>query len=151
MIVKYPILKRQMFQRYKIILPSAIFILAVMLFGYLFYNRPSQVDIETEEVDVTLNSKELTTSFQKNEVFATSIYAEKVIEVEGVVEDVSLVNERVTVFLKGIEDSTSILCDFSDLYQEEALRLRIGETVRVKGVCKGFLKDVIVLNCKIAN
>jgi len=140
-----------MFQRSKIILTSTILMLVVTLLGYLFYMRPSQVDIKTEEVHIILGSKELTESFQKNEVFATSIYAEKVIEVKGVVEDVSLVNERITVFLKGVEDSTSVLCDFSEPYQAEALRLKIGETVRVKGVCKGFLKDVIVLNCKIAN
>jgi len=98
---------RQMFGKYNMLILCTIGFLVLMIIGYSLYTKPSQMDITVKEVSMSIDSRELTASFQENEIFATSIYAEKVIEVQGVVQNISL------------------------------------------AICKGFLKNVILLNCKL--
>jgi len=140
---------RQMFGKYNMLILCTIGFLVLMIIGYSLYTKPSQMDITVKEVSMSIDSRELTASFQENEIFATSIYAEKVIEVQGVVQNISLANERVTVFMKSTENTPSILCDFSKMHQADALLLEKGDSIKVKGICKGFLKNVILLNCKL--
>jgi len=129
-------------QRKKIYIGILALVLASI--GYMlvrYHNSPKQV---IEQVNIG----ELITMFQNNEQLAIDTYTEKMIEVEGVVEEISFLNNRHTVLLRGNKFAQNfILCDMAFESKEGKERITKGDTIKLKGVCKGYLLDVIMLNC----
>lgn len=72
---------------------------------------------------------------------------EHVILIEGIVEDINDLNHRNTVILKGKDTKRFVICDMQK--SENLALLNVGDTVTIKGILKGTLKDVILLNCII--
>ncbi|GAA4966565.1 hypothetical protein GCM10023315_14850 [Algibacter aquimarinus] len=77
---------------------------------------------------------------------------ETVVEVQGVVEDVNYLNNRSTIILseKGQTDVLAI-CDIQENQSLLLENLKQGQVIKIKGILKGSLKDVILLNCLITN
>ena len=69
---------------------------------------------------------------------------------QGKVKEVSFLNNTNTIILLGDENS-GIICDFSQNQTKEIKALTKNQTVIIKGIYKGFLKDVILLNCLLIN
>nr|WP_246615870.1 OB-fold putative lipoprotein [Aquimarina litoralis] len=97
------------------------------------------------------NSELLVDLYSKDEDKANSHYKNKIIEVTGIVKEISFLNNRNTILLKGNTTKSSVICDMQ-LNQTAILRkLKKDDVVKIKGVCKGYLKDVILLNCTFIN
>lgn len=130
-----------------------LFSLLLIVGMYLYfglYNR-TQIDISETSTEINTSSEDLTLSFSENEKKANSSYKGKIIEVVGIVKDITFLNERNTVLLQGDTKGTSVICDLNANQTMRVKELEIGQKVTVKGVCKGFLKDVILLNCVLIN
>ncbi len=127
-----------------------LFIVA-SLYVYFGIYYHSYIDIEKVSAEVEISSGELTSFFILNEKSANSIYRGKVIEVEGIVKEVTFLNNRNTVLLQGDTKYSSVICDMRSNQIEEIKKLKQGQKIKIKGVCKGFLKDAILLNCMLIN
>lgn len=129
-----------------------IFLMAVLLVVVMFntvikaFNKP-QIDVKKAETELRINSNELIHSFISDETKADSSFVERVIEVEGIVEKITFKNEKTSIILQTQIDSSNIICEMRDDDYDRLAVLKEGEEVIVKGVCKGFLMDVIILNC----
>ena len=125
-----------------------IALLVLCIWGYRVYEEPALKNITTANTEENLKVGELITLFQHNEVEANISYVDKVIEVEGIIKDISTTNDRYTILLES-EAFTKhfIMCDMSPLSVKRVNKLVIGDTVTLKGICKGYLLDVIMLNC----
>ncbi|WP_299436767.1 hypothetical protein [uncultured Aquimarina sp.] len=117
-------------------------------FGY--YNKP-KINIINISTEINTSSEKLTVSFIKNEENANSIYKGKIIEVEGIVKEVTFLNNRNTVILYGENKHSGVLCDMQSNQIMKVKNLKRGQKVMIKGICKGFLKDAILLNCMLIN
>lgn len=125
-----------------------------MICGYLglkLYNSTLPLDIDKAEVEQSISSNKLFALFSTDEDYANTTYVEKVIVIEGIVKDVTYLNDRYTVMLHSQNKFSNILCDMSLSQIEDVKKLRTGQTVSIKGVCKGYLMDVIMLNCILVN
>ncbi len=128
--------------RKKLFIGISTLVLAGVGFMLVWVNKAPEVP--AEQVDIG----ELITMFQDNEKLANDTYTEKMIEVHGVVEEISFLNNRHTILLRGDKFAQNfILCDMAYESQEGKERITIGDTIKLKGVCKGYLLDVIMLNC----
>ncbi|ULC59877.1 OB-fold putative lipoprotein [Flaviramulus sp. BrNp1-15] len=79
-------------------------------------------------------------------------FIEHVILVEGIVKDINYLNNRYTIILRGKANvNTLVICDMQENQKELLKRQELGKTIRVKGILKGSLKDIILLNCIIIN
>lgn len=77
---------------------------------------------------------------------------ERVVVVEGIIEDINNLNNRHTVILKGKErTNTLVICDMQDTQRLALEHLKVGDNLAIKGILKGSLKDIILLNCIISN
>lgn len=133
---------------FKIIL---IFILILCsYFGFKIYRASMPLNINIVKVDEQINSNKLLASFEANESLAEATFIEKVIVIEGIVNDVTYLNDRYTVILQSGNKFSKILCDMSSSQGEQVKKLKTGQSVSIKGVCKGYLLDVIMLNCILA-
>ncbi|WP_299252661.1 hypothetical protein [uncultured Aquimarina sp.] len=121
------------------------------LYIYFEFCNYTDIDIDKVSTEIKTSSKNLTASFIRNEKNANSIYKDKIIEVEGVVKEVTFLNKRNTVILYGNNKNSGVLCDMQSNQIMEIKKLVKGQNIVLKGVCKGFLKDAILLNCMLIN
>nr|WP_299000359.1 hypothetical protein [uncultured Allomuricauda sp.] len=126
-----------------------ILIVGLFLLRYLndtIQKESNENDISTE-AELYVTSEDLVASFLSNEEQANAMYVEKTIEVEGIVKEVTFLNNRYTVLLQGSGEYMCIMCDMKEDQVVQAQTLSRGDSVVLKGICKGFLMDAILLNC----
>ena len=132
---------------HKILLVAIGLCVSIGLYMWLQLVKPQHINIKKVTTDLSLNSNELVSLFLENENEANNQFSGKIIEVEGKVKEVTFLNNRNTVILRTSNDTFGIICDFEPSKISEIEKLSINQSVKIKGICKGFLKDVVLLNC----
>lgn len=133
---------------------AAIFLMGcILLGGYVFVTflvEPNR-DTSRARTEVRISSENLVSSFLADERSANTSYVEKTIEVQGIVREITFINDHYTVFLHGGDELACLMCDMQTDQLERVKELKPGQKVLLKGVCKGFLMDAILLNCVLIN
>ncbi|MEM8509460.1 MAG: hypothetical protein AAF717_16635 [Bacteroidota bacterium] len=122
----------------------------LMLFVKEWNRTPNVVDTQ-EEIEISISSEDLLASFITDEAAASAAYVEKTIEVEGRVKEISFLNNRYTVILQGKGEFSCLICDMNAEQMEQIRQLKKGDLITLRGICKGFLMDAILLNCILIN
>ena len=124
-------------------------ILLILLIGggvtwYVF--RPAPTSVAAKKVDVVINDiPTFLAEFEVDEELANSTYLNKIIEVQGVVSEHN--REYFSLTIHG-NDFGGVVCNFQPKYNLPDIAL--GQTVKVKGRCAGFLLvDVQLMECAI--
>ena len=77
---------------------------------------------------------------------------EQVIYVEGFIKETNTKNGRFNILMKGNTNQNHyIICEMSDSFEKPTLGFSKGDPIAIKGVLKGYLNDVILLNCVLGN
>ncbi len=134
--------------KFKII--SGIFILIIVcLFLMLkIYNKP-HTDIRNSKADLIINAQNLLDEYQQDEAFANKKYIDQIIQVNGSIFEISTLKGNIVLTLKSPDSESSIICHLLPEDNEKSLNLRKGQNVTIKGVCTGYLLDVIMVRCVI--
>ena len=115
--------------------------------GYVIYNKPAEKKI-TAAADESMKATELYSAFENNEDNANQRFLNKVIQVTGIVNNISPSGTSgMTVLLSTGNEMSSISCEFSDT--SGIKNISEGQQIRVKGKCTGLLMDVILVQCSI--
>jgi ABC-type lipoprotein release transport system permease subunit len=130
----------------------SIIILLLLINGY-YYILPmfksSEKNLQNDIAELTVSSKDLISAYTINEEKSDRLYAGKIIEVSGFIKEISFLNNRNTIILNSNTETFGVICDVNPNQEEKIKLLKKHQKIRVKGICKGFLKDVILLNCSI--
>jgi hypothetical protein len=129
----------------------------LVMVGWLVFfaaNSKSTTQQEVETADaIQIPAGQLCREYRTNVVKADEDYKGKVLEVTGQVKLVSKERiGRLTVELGGQTDT--IDCDFGSSNKSELAGIEIGQTVTIRGKCKGVDRksDYVVLgDCKVVN
>lgn len=114
--------------------------------GLYVYNKPRQgVDNLTPEFKVT--ATQLWMEYRENELAANTKYLNTVIELEGVVSEVTASGGGLVLLLSVQEDGTGISCLLAE--DNYISRLKPGNNVKLKGRCTGYNMDVNLTDCII--
>ncbi|TXD59024.1 hypothetical protein ES044_10895 [Polaribacter sp. IC066] len=123
------------------------------ILGYYYLRNPlytsTEKNIENEAPALALNANELIKAFATAEDESIKKYEGKIIEVTGFIKEITFLNDRNTVILTSQNSAFGIICDIHPNQKDKLKQLQQHQKIRVKGICKGFLKDVILLNCSI--
>jgi len=123
-------------------------VLLSLFFLWNTYTAKS-INILEAEPELHLNAETLIAHFKKEKDYA--LEAEKIVEIEGIVKEVNNLNNRMTVLLEGgANESACVICDMQADQTKELKNFKPKDTIKLKGVFKGFLKDAIFLNCVIS-
>lgn len=122
-----------------------------LFWGSLYWNQPPEKITANTEVEIQINASDLLSNFIEDESKANNDFVERIIEVSGVVKEVTFLNNRYTVLLQGKGEYACLICDMDDTEVNGISKVAIGDTITLKGVCKGFLMDAILLNCVLVN
>lgn len=122
----------------------------IMIDGY-FYLKPYFLSSVNNVINVNaehrLTANELVSNFNNDEVISKKRYSGKVVEISGIIKEINFLNDRTTVILKSDSENFGVICDINPNQKENIYHLKQNQNITVKGICKGFLKDVILLNC----
>jgi hypothetical protein len=124
---------------------KALFILLpiVLLIGvfvaYKQYTKPHRV-VE-EEVAIHIQASKLFSEFEADEVTANQNYLNKVISVTGTVVAFNTNQDGASVVLL---ESENPMFGVSCTLDEKIDSLNLGSSVTIKGICTGYLSDVVI-------
>jgi hypothetical protein len=114
-------------------------VLAVAGYAYYVWNKPPR-DV-AEEKGIQITAVAIFDSFSNNEQSANTQFLNKAIEVTGKVSDVKKNQAGETVvYLQSDDPIYGVNCTFR---QDPGLITK-GSTITFKGICTGYLSDVVI-------
>jgi len=134
------------------ILIGSLLVVILAIFALINLRDMAGLSVMRAEPKFYVKAAHLIHNFNVEEDPINSLQAEDIIGVEGVIKEINTLNNKQTIFLAdSSRGNSSVLCDMQNNQKNRIQTLKLGDTIRVKGVFKGFLKDVILLNCVITN
>lgn len=130
----------------------ALFLLGVIAatFVYFFiYNKPHK-DYLKAKPEVFVTAAELYDAFINDPDGSQQFYNGKVLQIEGRIDDIESSGEMliiVFIFEDGAFGPEGVRCTMLPEFNEEARGKQIGDYVTLKGLCTGYLGDVILEKC----
>lgn len=97
-----------------------------------------------QETYISIRATELFKAFEENESSANTKYLNRVIEVTGIVSEVFANQENNTVVILKSDD---LLFGISCTLEHSAADLNPGNSIVLKGICTGYLSDVVLTHC----
>ena len=119
-------------------------------FAYKIYNKP-HLNVANEKADITIAANKILAEFSSNENTANTKYLDKIVQVEGVVSSAVLDNGIGIITLKTNDDFGSIMCYLTFEESKSMQQIKAGQEIILKGICTGFLMDVVLVKCIVIN
>jgi hypothetical protein len=127
-----------------------IIALAIVAGGAIFlwsWYKPHKTADDQKAV-ASLTATELFTAFTTDETKANAAYLNQVVEVTGVLEKIDTGETGQKIYYLATGDIMgTISCTFSE---GTSFNAALGETVSLKGICDGYLTDVVLKQCVLA-
>lgn len=133
----------------KVILPLLIIALvaAGAVYYYVFvYSVQNHRNINDEQA-ISIIADSLAQLFTNDEAVANTIYLNKVIDLKGVVIDTA--SNQLGILTLTIGNVNNMSNVFITLSERPKLPIKLNDTLRVKGICSGFLSDVVINDATI--
>jgi len=108
--------------------------------GFYMFNKPLQ-STSKMKTDFTLSAVDLLQQFEEDEASANTKYLDKVIEVKGSVQKIEKKDKNITVYL----DAESLMSSVIFQLENDETTIQKGEEVTLKGICTGYLMDVVLV------
>lgn len=121
-------------------------VVAVFILKWVF--KPTESDVSSRKADIEISASELIKNYKENEDSSNSVYLNKIIVVNGTINRISEVGTGFSVYLKDAEDNSGVLCSFTDSNPDTS-SLKTGEIIKIKGICSGYLLDVVLNRCSV--
>jgi len=129
---------------------STVIALIVIVFAIVYVFRPAPSSVGKARPKHTITASNLVSEFEANENLANSHYLDKVLEVTGTVNNIAEDQTAIIVTLKEAGREAGVLCSF-DKSNLEIDAVRRGDKIVVRGVCAGYLLDVVLTKCILVN
>lgn len=112
------------------------------------YNKP-HTDVNNSTADFNVSAVELMAAFQNDEQSANQKYLDKIVQVIGTIRKINTVN-GISVITLGTGDSMGgVICNMDPAENKNVLVLEVGQELEAKGICTGYLLDVILVRAVI--
>lgn len=120
-------------------------ILAILIAGatyyYVFIYAVEHHRDVNQETAIAISARALSDAFSTNEQAANQKYLNKAMDVKGAVLTISQDQSGKKTLLMGSEMALSnVLITLKD----STTSIKIGDTIRVKAICTGYLSDVVL-------
>lgn len=129
-----------------IIISVIIIAVLVIVLVYLWTFRKADLSVNSKKADFEISAVKLLESYERDEESANATYLDKVIIVTGTVNNIYEDSLTVTVYLKNENALSGVLCSFDKSVITTTIPSR-GNEVKIKGICSGYLLDVVLNKC----
>ena len=128
----------------KKLLVAALTILITAVIGvwfFVFYKPTHFKRDVADEKGIIVSAPDLVKAFQENETAANTTYLDKSVEIKGEIVEAKPDQSGLTMLtLKSNDAMAGVLCTL----KSTDTTLKAGQTITVKGICTGFLSDVVL-------
>ena len=133
------------------ILIGFILIISIGLFIALnLYNKPL-LNIAKSTADLEIMAQEILDDYRTDENIANKKYVDNVIQIKGEISDITIENGNGIISLKDLKGESSVMCHMSPEENLKVLKLKKDSIITIKGICTGYLLDVVMVRCIIIN
>lgn len=133
-----------------IVLVLLLLIVVSVIGTYKMYNKP-HINVAKAETDLTLEYKALLNDFETNESEANIKYLDQIIEVTGPIAKIKTVKNSTIISLGEGSMFGNVTCHLTPEESVKNLNLNKGQEITVKGICTGYLMDVILVKSVLIN
>ena len=132
---------------------TLILVVVILVIGMVFYvfYKPART-ADSEKAAFKLTSAKLFNDYSDDEKKANALYLNKVLEVEGKVDEVTTdQNGARSIVLKEEEDILGVVCtvDEAEMKDVKLAPVEKGDKVVIKGICMGYDMEVKMNKCII--
>lgn len=126
---------------------------SVLLFfiGILFlFNTTScsnGTTVADQTTDFEVQAGDIFQAFLKNETDSNQKYVGKILEVVGTIKKVKTTSNGTMDILLDVNNSGSVVCNFPKENNSIASKVQAGGIVKIKGICSGYLLNVMMDDC----
>lgn len=121
---------------------ALVFLAGAVVF-YFQWNKPHRNPADEEGLKIS--AEELFAKYESNETEANASYLNKTIEVSGAIMDSGLNQDgEPTLTLNAGNEMFGVLITFNPSEKEKVLAKLNGDKVTSKGICSGYITDVII-------
>lgn len=114
------------------------------------YNKP-HLNVAETSPKVKLISSTLLEDFEEDENTANANYLGQVIQVSGTIKELGMTDGNGTITLNSGNSFGSVICNLMPEENKKILQLKRGHLISIKGICTGYLMDVILVRSVIIN
>lgn len=139
-----------MSKKKKIIISAILAIALIIFFGLKEYNKP-HVDVVKATPDIIASSEEIINEFQDNEGLANKKYLDQIVQISGRISKIEA-SENNDIILSLLNDKMTfgtVICHLTSDENKKLINLKVGQNIVVKGICTGYLMDVILIRCNL--
>jgi hypothetical protein len=134
----------------KVILIIVASIAVLLLAGYLYIRFMPEKSMSKQAANFTMSSIVLVNEYNLNPEASDKKYIDRVIQVTGVISEISTDQNKATVFiLRENSSATGVLCTLDKSSAKKAAKFKVGNSVTIKGSCTGMLFEVVLNKCII--
>lgn len=126
----------------KILILAAVLGLIGGAYGLYMYNKPAE-SAANKKVDVTVEAAALVSAYKADESTANTTYLNKVVLASGTVAAVTSEGDLQVIRLSSGDPLSSVMCEMS----EPMASVKPGDEITIKGLCAGYLLDVVLTKC----
>ena len=134
--------------KYRQIAVTGLIFILIAALAWKYAYRKTEPNVSSKKADYALDASVLVTAFETDENAANELYLNRIISVTGTVESVSEDSIGISVYIKEPDDLSGIICGF-ELDAEDITGIDKGDQVTIKGVCTGYLMDVVLNHCVV--
>lgn len=114
--------------------------------GYYLYNKPV-ASLEHKKADLEITAAGLIEAYEADEKAADSIYLGKIIAVSGKITEITNEEGKLKINLETSNPIALIICEMEAGVNADPLKA--GDEIKIKGLCSGYLSDVILVQSTI--
>jgi hypothetical protein len=121
-----------------------LLILSVVWVVFRMYNKPHRDPLS--ESSIKISATELFRSYESDEAAANGLYLDKVVEVSGKIAELTTNQEMIPIVSLETENPMfGIRCTM----EGPTINAKPGDSVTIKGICTGYLSDVVIIKATI--
>ncbi|MDX2304991.1 MAG: hypothetical protein NW226_19425 [Microscillaceae bacterium] len=125
-----------------------VFLGLAFAFGYMYYKPHPKAS--GKPADFIVTAQEFLKSYTEDEAAADAKYLDKIIEVKGLIKQISPADDgSMTITLGDKSEIGGVSAALLQTETEKIKNLKVGDKVTIKGFCSGYLMDVIMVKCMI--
>lgn len=140
-------MKKALFITLVVVLIAA---LSALILYTRVYNKPHTNVYETP-AQFRISAIELLEEFQSDESRANQRYLDQIMEVSGTIQNIETANGLSVITLGSEENLGGVICNMDPAENKRVLELEVGQELEAKGICTGYLLDVIIVRAVILN
>lgn len=120
--------------------------LAASIFAYYQYNK-THTQLTNVKADFAIKAIDLYSAFSEDENSSNTLYIDKVLDISGIVSNIATEETSSKIFLATDDIMGEVQCEMD--VAADITGLQVGDEVNIRGVCSGFLTDVVINRCVI--